>query len=223
VAVTDVHDHDGRRVVAAIVAAGGAAQYWHMDVTREPEVSRTVDAAAAAFGRIDILVNNAGIIGTNKPTTEITEADWDHVLAVNVKGVFFCTKHVLPHMIRQAAGSVINLCSVYGSVGAPNAPPYHASKGAVRTMTKTDALLYARHGIRVNSVSPSFIATPMLEAFAGSVGDTARMLEELAGMHPLGHIGKPEDVAGGVLYLASDDAGFVTGTDLVIDGGYTAR
>ena len=223
VAVTDIHEHDGRRVVDAIVAAGGAARLWRMDVTREAEVSKTIDAVAAVFGRVDILVNNAAIIGSNKPTNEITEADWDHVMAVNVKGVFFCTKHVVPQMIRQHGGSIINLCSVYGSVGAPNAPPYHASKGAVRIMTKTDALLYAKHGIRVNSVHPSFIRTAMLEAFVGSIGDSARMFEEVAAMHPLGHIGEPEDVAWGVVYLASDESKFVTGSELVIDGGYTAR
>ncbi|HEY8061287.1 MAG TPA: SDR family oxidoreductase [Gemmatimonadales bacterium] len=223
VAVTDIHDHDGRRVADAISTAGGSARYWRMDVTREADVAKTVAAVVAAHGRIDILVNNAGVIGANKPTTELTEADWDVVLAVNVKGVFFCTKSVLPQMIERGAGRIVNLCSVYGTVGAPNAPPYHASKGAVRIMTKTDALLYAKHGIRVNSVSPSFVGTPMLDAFAGSIGDTDRMLEELASMHPVGRIGTPEEVAAAVLYLALDESDFVTGSDLVVDGGYTAR
>lgn len=172
---------------------------------------------------MDILVNNAGISGANKPTHEITEAEWDQVQAINVKGVFFGVKHAVPHLRHAGGGNIINLSSIYGLVGAPDAPPYHASKGAVRLMTKTDALIYAPDRIRVNSVHPGFIWTPMVEDFLKSQGDVAAGREALNALHPLGHVGEPDDVALGVVYLASDEARFVTGAELVIDGGYTAH
>ncbi len=222
VGITDLQQTEGRRVVKSIRNAGGTARYWQMDVTREGDVKRVLKQVAAAFDGIDILVNNAAIFGPNKPTTEITESEWDRVMDVNVKGVFFCTKHVIPHMTGRG-GSIINLSSVYGTVGAPNSPPYHASKGAVRMMTKTDALLYARQGIRVNAVQPSFVETGMLRELMRGMGDTGNLRDELTSLLPLGRIGRPEDVAWGVIYLASDEASFVTGTELVIDGGYTAR
>jgi NAD(P)-dependent dehydrogenase (short-subunit alcohol dehydrogenase family) len=126
-------------------------------------------------------------------------------------------------MLRAGSGSIVNLSSIYGLVGAPDAPPYHASKGAVRLMTKTDALLYAKDGIRVNSVHPGFIWTPMVENYLKSQGDVAELRRGLDALHPLGRIGEPEEVAYGILYLASDESKFVTGSELVIDGGYTAR
>jgi NAD(P)-dependent dehydrogenase (short-subunit alcohol dehydrogenase family) len=126
-------------------------------------------------------------------------------------------------MLRAGFGSIVNLSSIYGLVGAPDAPPYHASKGAVRLMTKTDALLYAKDGIRVNSVHPGFIWTPMVENYLKSQGDVAELKRGLEALHPVGRIGEPEEVAYGILYLASDESKFVTGSELVIDGGYTAR
>jgi NAD(P)-dependent dehydrogenase (short-subunit alcohol dehydrogenase family) len=126
-------------------------------------------------------------------------------------------------MLRDRSGTVVNLSSIYGLVGAPDAPPYHASKGAVRLMTKTDALLYAKDGIRVNSVHPGFIWTPMVESFLKSQGDVEELRRGLDALHPVGRIGEPEEVAYGILYLASDESKFVTGSELVIDGGYTAR
>jgi NAD(P)-dependent dehydrogenase (short-subunit alcohol dehydrogenase family) len=140
-----------------------------------------------------------------------------------VKGVFFCTKHAIPHLRRAGGGSIVNLSSIYGLVGAPDVPPYHASKGAVRLMTKTDALLYAREGIRVNSVHPGYIWTPMVENHLKSLGDVEEGRKALAELHPVGRVGEPDDIAYGILYLASDEARFVTGSELVIDGGYTAR
>jgi NAD(P)-dependent dehydrogenase (short-subunit alcohol dehydrogenase family) len=170
-----------------------------------------------------VLVNNAGISGTNKPTHELTEAEWDRVQSVNVKGVFFCTKHAIPHLKAAGGGSIINLSSIYGLVGAPDVPPYHASKGAVRLMSKTDALIYAADKIRVNSIHPGFIWTPMVEHFMEDTPDAAEARKATASLHPLGHIGEPDDIAWGAVYLASDEAKFVTGAELVIDGGYTAR
>lgn len=224
VIATDVLDDDGQALVDEICMSGGKAGYWHLDVSQEDHVRQVVDLAVKRFGPIDILVNNAGISGADKPTHELTEDEWDQVMGVNVKGVFLCTKHVLPHMISRQRGSIINLSSIYGLVSAPDVPPYHASKGAVRMMTKTDALLYAPHGIRVNSIHPGFIWTPMVEHFleakGGNVGDSR---SAVGALHPLGHMGDVDDIAYGVLYLASDESKFVTGTELVIDGGYTAR
>ncbi len=223
VAVTDVLESEGRAVVAEITAAGGEAGFWRLDVSREAEVSDVIEDVVEAFGHLDVLVNNAGISGSNKPTHEITEAEWDRLMAVNVKGVFFCTKHALPHMIKARRGSIVNLSSIYGIVGAPDVPPYHASKGAVREMSKTDAIMYAPYQIRVNSVHPGFIWTPMVEHFAASQGNAAEARKALDALHPLGHIGDPDDIAWAIVYLASDEAKFVTGAEFVVDGGYTAR
>jgi NAD(P)-dependent dehydrogenase (short-subunit alcohol dehydrogenase family) len=223
VGVTDVQDPEGRALATEIGGAIGAARYWHLDVTVEDEIQRVFDEVVERFGRIDVLVNNAGIAGVSKPTHEITEAEWDRVQAVNVKGVFLCTKHAIPYLRHSGHASIVNLSSIYGLVGAPDVPPYHASKGAVRLMTKTDALLYAGDRIRVNSVHPGFIWTPMVQQHLASQGDVAEGRRMLDALHPLGHVGEPCDVANGVLYLASDEAKFVTGAELVIDGGYTAR
>lgn len=224
VALTDLRDEEGRGVAKEIEGEGANAAYWHLDVAREKEVERVFAEIAMKFGRIDILVNNAGIAGVNKPTDEISEEEWDAVQSVNVKGVFLCTKHVIPHLRHAGGGSIINLSSIYGLIGAPDVPPYHASKGAVRLMTKTDALLYAREKIRVNSVHPGYIWTPMVEGVGkGSCQEMNEFRRQIAALHPLGHIGEPDDIAYGILYLASDESKFVTGSELVIDGGYTAQ
>ena len=223
VAVLDVRDEEGLGLVAELTQRGLSAAWWRCNVASENEVRTTLDAVVKRFGRLDILVNNAGIAGVSKPTHEITEAEWDLVQSINVKGVFFCTKHAIPHLKAAGGGSIINLSSIYGLVGGPDVPPYHASKGAVRLMTKTDALLYAGDRIRVNSIHPGFIWTPMVEAHLAGQGDVEEGRKAVGALHPLGHIGKPDDIAWGAVYLASDEAAFVTGAELVIDGGYTAR
>jgi NAD(P)-dependent dehydrogenase (short-subunit alcohol dehydrogenase family) len=224
-ALFDVLDDAGAALVAELNAKGAKARYWHVDVGSERAVHAAIDEVAAHFGGVDVLVNNAGIAGANKPTHEITEEEWDRVQAINVKGVFFCVKHAIAHLRRAGGGSVINLSSIYGLVGAADVPPYHASKGAVRLMSKNDALIYATDGIRVNSIHPGFIWTPMVEHHLRDSGatdiDAAR--REVGLLHPLGHMGDVDDIAWGVVYLASDEAKFVTGAELVIDGGYTAR
>lgn len=224
-ALLDVIDDAGAVFVERLHARGLDARYWHADVSREDSVRTAIEGVHRHFGRIDVLVNNAGVSGTTKPTHEISEQEWDAVQAVNVKGVFFSTKHVIPHMRRQGGGSIINLSSIYGLVGAPDVPPYHASKGAVTLMSKTDAMQYAGDGIRVNSVHPGYIWTPMVEAHlrASGVTDLDAGRRELGKLHALGRVGEPDDIAWGVVYLASDESGFVTGAELVIDGGYTAR
>jgi NAD(P)-dependent dehydrogenase (short-subunit alcohol dehydrogenase family) len=223
VAILDLDEDGGRALARELDADGANARFWRCDVSSEDQVRDAIDEAARHFGRIDILVNNAGIAGPNKPTHELTEAEWDRVQAVNVKGVFFGTKHAIPHLRAAGGGSIINLSSIYGLVSAPDVPPYHASKGAVRLMSKTDALIYAPDRIRVNSVHPGFIWTPMVEGYLSDQPDQAAAREGLAELHPLGHVGEPDDIAWACVYLASDEAKFVTGVELVVDGGYTAR
>lgn len=223
VAVTDLDDVRGEAVAAAIRKAGGQAAYWHLDVSAESEVARVFAEVKQRFGPVSILVNNAGIAGANKPTHELTVEEWERVQAVNVRGVFLGTKHVIPQMREAGRGSIINLSSIYGLVSAPDVPPYHASKGAVRMMSKTDALLYAADRIRVNSVHPGFIWTPMVDGFLQTQADPAAAKQATAALHPLGHMGEPDDIAWACVYLASDESKFVTGTELVVDGGYTCR
>lgn len=224
VAVTDVNDAAGMSIVEAIRAQGLSAQFWHLDTTQEDQVSHVFKEISSTFGNINVLVNNAGISGINQPTDQVPETEWDRVFNVNVKGVFFATKHVIQYMRKAGGGSIINLSSIYGLVGAPDFPPYHAAKGAVRLMSKTDALLYAADKIRVNSIHPGFIWTPMVENVADHfTGGKNNFMQTVSPLHPLGHLGEPDDIGYGILYLASDESKFMTGSELVIDGGYTAR
>lgn len=224
VAVTDIKDDEGQQVVDQINDAGGTAQYWHLDTTVEEEVRDVFQSVVREFGPMEVLVNNAGIAGVNKATHEIEEREWQQVIDVNVKGVFLCTKHAIASMREAGGGSIVNLSSIYGLVGAADLPPYHASKGAVRLMSKNDALLYAEDRIRVNSIHPAFIWTPLVEELArNSEAGVEEFRKQLDSRHPVGHVGEPDDIAYGVVYLASDEAKFVTGSELVIDGGYTAQ
>ena len=220
VAVTDILDREGEKLVEEIKQAGGVAKYWHLDVSNEKEVKKVYDEVAREFGKLDATVNNAGIAGVDKPTHELTEEEWDAVMNINVKGVFFCTKHAIPHMKKAGGGSIVNLSSIYGIIGAGDIPHYHASKGAVRLMAKNDALIYAKDKIRVNSVHPGFIWTPLVEKLGKEVPN---FKENLDSLHPIGHVGEPIDIAYGILYLVSDESKFVTGSELVIDGGYTCK
>lgn len=223
VAVTDVNEKGGSEVVEEIIKGGGKAGFWKMDVTSEADIKTAFEDISKTLGNINVLVNNAGIGGASKPVDQLTEAEWDLVMSINVKGVFLCTKHAIAYMRKAGSGSIINISSIYGLVGAPDAPPYHASKGAVRLMSKTDAMFYAAEKIRVNSVHPGFIRTPLVLGAARASGDAEGMLNYLTSLHPVGYLGEPEDIAYGILYLASDESRFMTGAELVIDGGYTAR
>jgi NAD(P)-dependent dehydrogenase (short-subunit alcohol dehydrogenase family) len=224
VAILDCQDHEGQALADQLAGLGLRAGYWHCDVSDEKAVKKVIDEVADTFGSITVLVNNAGIAGPNKPSHELTEEEWDRVQNVNVKGVFFCTKHTIPQMKKAGVGSIINLSSIYGLVSAPDIPPYHASKGAVRLMSKTDALLYATENIRANSIHPGFIWTPLVETHLKTSGlDLEEAKKATAALHPVGHMGEPDDIAWGAVYLASDESKFVTGSELVIDGGYTAR
>jgi NAD(P)-dependent dehydrogenase (short-subunit alcohol dehydrogenase family) len=220
VAVTDILDKEGQELVDEINKSGGVAKFWHLDVSDEKEVEKVYAEVVQEFGKLDSTVNNAGITGVDKPTHELTEQEWDAVMNINVKGVFFCTKHAVPHMQKFGGGTIINLSSIYGMVGAGDIPHYHASKGAVRLMAKNDALIYAKDNIRVNSVHPGFIWTPLVEELGK---DIPGFREQLDSLHPIGHIGESIDIAYGILYLVSDESKFVTGSELVIDGGYTCK
>jgi NAD(P)-dependent dehydrogenase (short-subunit alcohol dehydrogenase family) len=194
------------------------------DVSRLDDVDRLFADVKKFLGGLDVLVNNAGIAGPTAKVEDIRPEDWDRCIAIDLNGMFYCTRKAMPLIKRSGGGSIINLSSIYGLVGAPDVPPYHASKGAVRLMSKTDALLYAADGIRVNSIHPGFIWTPMVEQFVTAMGgDPAQHRREVGALHPLGHMGEPDDIAWAVVYLASDESRFVTGSELVVDGGYTCR
>ncbi|MGI6247075.1 MAG: SDR family NAD(P)-dependent oxidoreductase [Pseudochelatococcus sp.] len=223
VAVFDLTEADGRETVRLVGAEGNTAQFWKVNVAVESEVKAATDAAAAAFGKLDILVNNAGVTGVDKPTHEIDETEWDAVFAVDVKGVFFSTKHAIPHLKRNGGGAIVNLSSIYGLVGSHELTPYHAAKGAVTLMSKQDAVVYGRDNIRVNSVHPGTILTPLVrELGSRGEGGLDAYLKLMGARHPIGHVGEPADVANAILFLVSDEARFITGAALPVDGGYTA-
>jgi NAD(P)-dependent dehydrogenase (short-subunit alcohol dehydrogenase family) len=217
-------DDSGQQLAEQLQAAGHEAAFGTCDVTSEAQVKASIQATVERFGRLDVLVNNAGIEGVNKPTDQLELSEWEAVMAVNATGVFLCTKHAIAPMRKAGGGSIVNISSIYGLVGGADVPPYHASKGAVRTMSKNDALSFAPDKIRVNSIHPGFIFTAMVDRYVKNAGlqhDAAK--SALDALHPLGGTGHPDDIAWGVVYLASDQARWVTGSELVIDGGYTAR
>jgi len=224
VAVLDRDDDKGAQVVAAITDKGGEAHYWNVDVSKASVMENVFNEAAEHFGNINVLVNSAGITGSHARAHEATEEDFDLIYAITVKGAWLATKYAVPHMLKAGGGSVVNISSIMGLVGNVSLPLYSGTKGAVRMMTKADALCYAGDGIRFNSVHPGPIETTLSRAAAESdpLGKEEYMRRLLSNV-PLGKRGEPEDIAAGVIYLASDESKFVTGTELVIDGGYTAR
>ena len=219
VVLGDVLDEEGEQVEAQINESGGTATYVHLDVTREGDWRSAVDTAIDRYGKLDILVNNAGIL-ISKGLEDTTVEDWDRIMEINAKGVFLGTKQAIPAMRRAGGGSIINISSTAGLVGSPNgSPSYTATKGAVRLLTKSTAIQYAKEGIRCNSVHPGPIDTEMIRH---TLTDPTRLEQRMQRL-PLGRVGTPEDIAYGVLYLASDESSFVTGSELVIDGGTTAE
>jgi NAD(P)-dependent dehydrogenase (short-subunit alcohol dehydrogenase family) len=216
VVVGDVLDDRGRQTVAAMTAGGAQAEYAHLDVTKEEDWTAAVDLAVSSFGKLDILVNNAGISGSSVGDVDALEG-WQKLLTVNAASVFLGTKHAAAAMIPNGRGSIVNISSIMGFIGnAESHPGYAASKGAVRLYTKAAAAKYGPSGIRVNSVHPGYMP-PMLNAT--NAAGRASKIEAT----PLRRLGEPIEVAYGVLFLASDEASFVTGTELVIDGGYIAQ
>jgi 3(or 17)beta-hydroxysteroid dehydrogenase len=224
VVITDINEAAGAALAAEIQGAGGQALFVRQDVAQEADWQAVIAATVQAFGRLDILVNNAGI-GTSVNIEEETLAGWRHLMSINLDAVFLGTQYAIKTMKGSGGGSIINISSIEGLVGDPSIAAYNASKGGVRLLTKSAALYCAKGGlnIRVNSVHPGYIRTPMIENALASSPDGQAMYDYLVSLHPIGHLGEADDIAYGVLYLASEESKFVTGSELVIDGGYTAQ
>ena len=218
VIIGDMLEEEGRKVEAKINEAGGECVFVLLDVSSEEAWQNAVNEAVSRYGKLDILVNNAGIYRAHN-VEETTSDEWDQVMDINAKGVFLGTKHAIPAMRDAGGGSIVNISSVAGLVGSRATSAYNASKGAVRLLTKSTAIQYASDGIRANSVHPGTIETPMTEGFLADPS----MRQDRMDRTPIGRLGKPEDVAYGALFLASDEASFMTGSELVIDGGRTAE
>ena len=218
VVVTDVQDEAGEQAAARIREAGGEALFIHLDVTDEEAWGAAVERVLAERGRLDILVNNAGL-GDLAPIEETTLSDWERTIAIDQTGVFLGMKSCADALKASGHGSVINISSIFGTSGGfGTSPAYHAAKGAVRTLTKNVALHWATEAVRVNSIHPGFIRTPILDQAKGT-----EVWDSMTALTPMGRLGEPEEIAAAVAYLASDDASFVTGLELYVDGGYMAR
>ena len=218
VVLTDIRDELGERAAAALRASGAEARYMRLDVTSEANWKQVVDAVMATYGRLDILFNNAGVSFPMK-VEEITVEIWERELGVHAKGVFLGTRTAIPAMRKGGGGSIVNTSSVMGIVGSPTSPAYSAAKGAITVFTKSAALQYAKENIRINSVHPGYADTPLT---AKRFSDPA-VREALIQRTPMGRLGTAMDIAQGVLFLASDEASWMTGSELVIDGGMTAQ
>ena len=218
VVLADVTDQEGTAVAAEIAEMGGDALYVHLDVTNEDEWDAAVQSAVASFGKLDILVNNAGIWRRGH-VLETTTYQWDDIMDVHAKGVFLGTKAAIPEMRKAGGGSIVNISSTAGLVGSKTSAAYSASKGAVLIFTKSTAVQYAAEGIRANSIHPGPIDTDMGDQVWPDAASKSASVTRTA----LNRMGTPEDIAYGALYLASDESSFVTGSELVIDGGVTAQ
>ena len=218
VVVSDLQDEAGEQAAAELRGAGGEALFVHLDVTDENGWAGAVERVLAERGSLGILVNNAGL-GDLAPIEETTLSDWERTVAIDQTGVFLGMKSCGDALKASGHGSVINISSIFGTSGGfGTSPAYHAAKGAVRTLTKNVALHWATEGVRVNSIHPGFIRTPILDQARGT-----EVWDAMTTLTPMGRLGEPEEIAAAVAYLASDDASFVTGLELYVDGGYIAR
>ncbi len=222
VAIADVSPERGREAVAAARAEGHEFVFVPGDVSREADAARMVEETVSEFGRLDVAFNNAGML-IEARVHEMSEGDWDRILAVNLKGVFLVSKYAVRHMIRQGGGVIVNTGSVNSLVGDAEAAAYCASKAGVALLTKSMALAYAKDGIRVNAVCPGWVETRMFRQEADTRGVSLADYRAHAGaQHPLGRVGQPEEIANVVLFLASEDSSYMTGALVFADGGYTA-
>jgi len=221
VVVSDLANQAGEETVATIRAAGGDARYVHTDVRDAEQIASLVSGTVRDYGRLDVAFNNAGIEGTQAPIAELSEENWERVIRVNLTSVFLCMKHELAQMTKQGSGAIINNASILGQVAFANASAYTAAKHGLLGLTQCAALEYAARGIRVNAVCPGFIVTPMLER-AGLLDDEA-VRKSIENMHAMKRMGRPEEVAEAVLFLASQKASFIAGHPLLVDGGYVAQ
>ena len=215
VVVADVDIEHGNETVSLIASGGGSAQFVRTDVARSDDVQAMVDTTVREHGRLDFAHNNAGVAGANLPVAELPEAEWDRVMGVMLRGVYLCMKYEIPHLLADG-GAIVNTASGAGLVAYPGQAPYVSSKHGVLGLTKTAALEYGKLGVRINAVCPGTVLTPMVEAATQLPG----LEEQLVALHPIGRIGTPEEIANAVLWLCSDDASFVLGHALAVDGGY---
>lgn len=225
IVVTDIDEENGNQVVQQIKYNGGEAIYIEQDVSKENQWEMVIETTLKKFGKLHVVANAAGI-GLGGTVEEVSLEDWKNLLDINLNGTFLGTQYGIKGMKETGeGGSIINFSSIEGLIGDPNLPAYNASKGGVTIFTKSAALHCAKQGykIRVNSIHPAYIWTPMVENFLKSQGDVEEGKKQLESLHPIGHLGEPDDIGYGVVYLASDESKFMTGSELVIDGGYTAQ
>lgn len=222
VAVADRAEQAGHETLVLIEKSGGAGICVRVDVANEAEVASAVDRTLEQYGRIDALFNNAGV-ELSRTLHDTTTEEWDRVLDVNLKGMFLVSRKVLPVMMRQGRGAVVNTSSISGLLGWPGSAAYCASKGGVIALTRQMAVDYAPHGIRVNCICPGTTLTPMIERLFSLEKDPLASRKKIEAMHPLGRLARPEEIAEAALFLASDEASFITGAALPVDGGYTAK
>jgi 3-oxoacyl-[acyl-carrier protein] reductase len=215
--VNDISDENGERVAKALRDAGGKAAYLHGDVSKDADTGAMLAEALKQFGKVDIVVNNAGVSHRNQPMLDVTEADFDRVFAINVKSVYWSAKHFVPHFRKQGGGNFINIASTAGVRPRPGLVWYNGSKGALIVISKTMAVELAPDKIRVNCINPVAGETPLLATFMGQ--DTPEMRQKFIATIPLGRFSQPLDIAKAALFLASDDAEFITGVALEVDGG----
>lgn len=211
---------EGSETLNTIKALGGEAIFIQCDVSKTEDVKAMIEKTIATFGRLDYAFNNAGIEGSNGTTQECTEENWDKTIGINLKGIWLCMKYEIPEILKQGKGVIINCASIAGLVGYIGLPAYVASKHGIIGLTKTAALEYAKQGIRVNAVCPGAIKTPMIDRITGNKKEVE---EQFAGLEPIGRLGQPEEVANAVLWLCSDEASFVTGHAMAVDGGWVAQ
>lgn len=211
----------GRDVVREITEAGGSALFVRADLRRKTEAAALMDAAYDRYGALHALVNNAGVSG-GKTVVAAEEEDWERIVDINLKGSWYCCKYAIPHMIASGGGSVVNIASTHAQRTQPNHFPYHSAKAGMIAMTYGICVDFGRQGIRANSICPGFIETPLAEAHMRQFPNRAEKTKAMLAAHPLGRFGRPEDVAAAAVFLASDDAAFISGATLVVDGGRSA-
>jgi len=220
ISLADIQDVEGQKLAEEIRHIGNDCIYIHCDISKSEDVKRMVETTVQHFGQLDIAYNNAGIEGQMGFTAEGSEENFDRVIGINLKGVWACMKYQIPEMLKKQKGVIVNCSSIAGVIGSQGLPVYVASKHGVIGLTKNAALEYAKLGIRVNAVCPAGVHTPMLDRIVQS---SPGLGDQLNAMHPIGRVAKPEEIADAVLYLCSDSASFVTGHEMLVDGGFTIQ